>query len=96
MSSGRSATRDFEWHGVQIKQGDMIQCLNPAGNFDPAKFTDPRTFDPARKANRHFTFIAGVHLCLGAPLARRELRILLEEWFDRIPEFKVKPGQSGR
>ena len=92
LSSGRSATRDFEWHGVQIKQGDMIQCLNPAGNFDPAKFTDPRTFDPARKANRHFTFIAGVHLCLGAPLARRELRILLEEWFDRIPEFKVKQG----
>ena len=92
LSSGRSAKKDFEWHGVQIKQGDMVQCLNPSGNFDPARFENPRKFDPARKANRHFTFIAGVHLCLGAPLARRELRILLDEWFKRIPQFKVKPG----
>jgi cytochrome P450 len=92
LSSGRRATRDFEWHGLQIKAGDSVQCLNPAGNFDPAHFANPREFDPARKPNRHFTFIAGVHLCLGAPLARRELRILLEEWFARIPEFRVKPG----
>ena len=59
---------------------------------DAAAQFDPRRFDPARKPNRHFTFVAGVHLCLGAPLARRELRILLEEWFERIPEFRVKPG----
>ncbi|MDB5726127.1 MAG: cytochrome [Novosphingobium sp.] len=92
LSSGRRATKDFEWHGLQIKAGDSFQCLNPAGNFDPAQFANPRTFDPARKPNRHFTFIAGIHLCLGAPLARRELRILLEEWFARIPEFRAKPG----
>ena len=92
LSSGRRATKDFEWHGVQIKAGDSFQCLNPAGNFDPTAFANPRVFDPARKPNRHFTFIAGVHLCLGAPLARRELRILLDEWFQRIPEFRVKPG----
>jgi len=92
LSSGRRATKDFEWHGVSIKKGDNIQCLNPSGNFDPAQFANPREFDPARKANRHFTFVGGVHLCLGAPLARRELRILLDEWFKRIPEFRVKPG----
>lgn len=92
LSSSRRATRDFEWHGQQIKAGDSFRCLNPAGNFDPRHFVHPRTFDPARKPNRHFTFVAGVHLCLGAPLARRELRILLEEWFERIPEFRVKPG----
>jgi cytochrome P450 len=92
LSSGRRATKDFEWHGVQIKAGDSFQCLNPAGNFDPEHFADPRTFDPARKPNRHFTFVAGVHLCLGAPLARRELRILLEEWFQRIPAFRAKQG----
>uniref|UniRef100_UPI0036724CA6 cytochrome P450 n=1 Tax=Paenibacillus abyssi TaxID=1340531 RepID=UPI0036724CA6 len=73
-------------------QGDSIQCLNPAANFDPARFADPRTFDPERRANRHFTFVGGVHICLGAHLARRELRLLLEEWFKRIPEFRVKPG----
>ena len=92
LSSSRRATRDFEWHGQQIKAGDSFRCLNPAGNFDPRHFPDPRRFDPARKPNRHFTFVAGVHLCLGAPLARRELRILLEEWFKRIPEFRVKAG----
>ena len=80
--------------GVQVKAGDGFSCLNPAGNFDPARFKDPRTFDPTRKANRHFTFVGGVHICLGAHLARRELRLLLEEWFKRIPEFRVKPGTS--
>ena len=92
LSSARRATKDFEWHGVTVKAGDSISCLNPAGNFDPTQFTDPRRFDPSRKGNRHFTFVAGVHLCLGAPLARRELRILLEEWFRRIPPFRAKAG----
>ena len=92
LSSARSAKCDFEWHGVQIKAGDSFQCLNPAGNFDPAQFDDPRRFDPTRKGNRHFTFVGGVHLCLGAPLARRELRILLEEWFARVGKFRVKEG----
>ncbi|MDG2003793.1 MAG: cytochrome P450 [Novosphingobium sp.] len=94
LSSGRRATRDFEWHGVQVKAGDGFSCLNPAGNFDASRFKDPRTFDPTRKANRHFTFVGGVHICLGAHLARRELRLLLDEWFKRIPEFRVKPGTS--
>ncbi len=92
LSSARMAKKDFEWHGVTLKMGDWVQCLNPSGNFDPTRFENPRTFDPARKANRHFTFVAGVHLCLGAPLARLELRTLLAEWFKRIPEFRVKPG----
>lgn len=91
LGSVRSAKRDFEWHGVQIKAGDSVQCLNCAGNFDPAQFDHPREFDMTRSANRHFTFTAGVHLCLGATLARRELRVVLEEWFKRIPEFRVKP-----
>lgn len=92
VNSGRRAKHDMEWHGVKIRAGEQVQCLNAAGNFDPAQFEDPRRFDPARHANRHFTFVGGVHVCLGAPLARRELRLLLEEWFRRIPEFRLKPG----
>ncbi len=92
LGSARRATQDFEWHGLAIRQGDMVTCLNPSGNFDPARFADPRTFDPTRKGNRHFTFVGGVHTCLGAHLARRELRVLLEEWFDRIPEFGIRAG----
>ena len=92
LNSVRRAKLDFEWHGVTIKAGDTVSCLNTSGNFDPTRFANPRNFDPTRKGNRHFTFVGGVHLCLGASLARRELRILLEEWFRRIPEFRVKPG----
>jgi cytochrome P450 len=92
LSSARTARKDFEWHGMQIKAGDSFSCLNPAGNFDAARFPNPRAFDPTRKGNRHFTFVGGIHACLGAHLARRELRLLLEEWFKRIPEFRVKPG----
>jgi len=92
LSSSRKAKKDFTWHGVTIKAGETVQCINPAGNFDPTRFADPRRFDPQREPNRHATFVLGVHLCLGAPLARRELRILLDEWFKRIPEFRIKPG----
>ena len=92
LSSARHAVKDFEWHGLQIKKGDNFSCLNPAGNFDAARFENPRVFDPTRKGNRHFTFVGGIHACLGAHLARRELRLLLEEWFKRVPEFRVKPG----
>ncbi len=92
LSTRRIATQDFEWHGIRIKAGDAFSCLNPAGNFDPTRFENPREFDPARKVNRHFTFVSGIHSCLGAHLARRELRLLLEEWFKRIPGFRVKPG----
>ncbi len=92
LSSSRSAVKDFEWYGIEIKQGENFSCLNPAGNFDPRRFTNPREFDPTRTGNRHYTFIAGVHACLGAHLARRELRVLLDEWFARIPEFRPKPG----
>lgn len=93
LSSGRRAHKDFEWHGMQIKAGDSFSCLNPAGNFDPTRFKNPRVFDPTRKGNRHFTLVAGVHSCLGGHLARRELRMLLEMWFQRIPnQFRIKPG----
>jgi cytochrome P450 len=92
LNTGRRAAKDFEWHGVQIRKGDPFTAFNQAGNFDPAQFANPRTFDPTRVGNRHHTFVAGVHICLGAHLARRELRVLLERWFARIPEFRVKPG----
>lgn len=92
VNSGRKAKRDFEWYGQTIRAGEQVQVLNASGNFDPTQFPDPLRFDAARHPNRHFTFVGGVHICLGASLARRELRILLEEWFRRMPEFRIKPG----
>ena len=92
VNSFRLVKQDLEWDGVTVKAGDYITCLNSSGNFDPVQFPNPRTFDPARSPNRHYTFVGGVHLCLGAHLARRELRILLDEFFQRVPPFRVKPG----
>lgn len=92
VHSTRTVRHDIEWHGVTLKAGDQIFALNSVGNYDPDQFTDPQTFDPARSANRHFTFIGGAHICLGAPLARRELRTLLEEFLRCIPPFRIKPG----
>lgn len=93
VNSGRKVKRDFVWHGVAIKAGDWVSVYNTSGNFDPAQFPDPRRFDPERQINRHYTLSGGIHLCLGAHLARRELRVLLDEWFTRIPQpFRIKPG----
>ncbi|WP_411342008.1 cytochrome P450 [Sphingopyxis sp. J-6] len=92
VNSGRRIKKDFTWHGVELKEGDWIACINSSGNFDEKQFTCPRDFDPERKNNRHFTLIGGVHICLGAHLARRELRVLLAEWLSRVPPFRLKPG----
>ncbi len=93
VNSGRKVKRDFRWHGVDIKAGDWVTSFNSSGNFDESQFVTPHRFDPERAANRHFTLAGGVHICLGAHLARRELRVLLDEWFRRIPQpFRIRPG----
>lgn len=89
VNSHRLVKRDFELHGQTIKAGDWITCLTSAGNFDPAEFDDPRTVRLDRQPNRHFTFAGGHHRCLGSHLARRELRIALAEWLNRVPPFKL-------
>ncbi len=93
VNSGRKVKRDFEWYGVQLKAGDWVSCFNTSGNFDEDRFECPHSFNPERKGNRHFTLAGGIHICLGSHLARRELRVLLDEWFNRIPNpFRVKDG----
>ncbi|MET0362608.1 MAG: cytochrome P450 [Sphingobium sp.] len=92
VNSIRFLKKDIELHGVQLKAGDQVTCLTSAGNFDPAAFPSPRSFDPERKANRHFTLASGPHLCLGAHLARQELKIALEEWLSRVPMFSIREG----
>ncbi|CAN7445205.1 cytochrome P450 [Phenylobacterium sp. LjRoot225] len=92
VNSARIAKVDHELHGVQIKRGDRVLCLAAAGNYDPAEFDDPLSFRADRAPNRHLTFVAGPHRCLGSHLARRELRIALGEFLRRIPSFRLKPG----
>jgi cytochrome P450 len=90
--SGRVVAQDLEMRGVQLKKGDRITCVLPACNFDPEVFPNPLevNFDRPRKTILAFT--VGVHSCMGAHLARLEVKIALQEWLKRIPQFAVKPG----
>ncbi|MCB1689133.1 MAG: cytochrome P450 [Halioglobus sp.] len=90
--SSRVLSRDYEMHGVQMKKGDRINAILPACNFDPDAFPDPTTVDFNRKRKFNLAFSGGPHGCMGAHLARLEIRIALEEWLRRIPEFSLRPG----
>jgi cytochrome P450 len=91
----RQLNCDLTLHGVAMKRGDWCMGLTTVANFDPEAFPDPRRFDPERKANRHFTFASGSHLCMGAHLARQEMRIALELWLARVPTFALA-GEADR
>ena len=90
--SGRVLAKDFEMRGVQMKKGDRITCILPACNFDPDVFPNPKDVDFDRPRKTILAFTVGVHSCMGGHLARLELKIALQEWLKRIPNFSVKPG----
>ncbi len=86
----RTATVDVVVHGQQVKEGDRILLLYPSANRDETVFKDPSTFDITRSPNDHVAFGAfGRHHCLGAPLARLELRVLFEELLARLPDLEL-------
>ena len=84
----RTATRRVEAHGRTIEAGDKVALWYASGNFDEQRFPDPYRFDVSRAPNRHLTFgLGGPHFCLGAHLAKLEVRIWLDEmlpYLDRI------------
>jgi cytochrome P450 family 142 subfamily A polypeptide 1 len=94
----RTATRDVELCGQQIREGDRMLLLYPSANRDEAVFHDPQRFDITRDPNPHVAFGAyGRHHCLGAPLARLELRILFEELLARFDHIRlVDPDTAPR
>ncbi|MCB2073312.1 MAG: cytochrome P450 [Novosphingobium sp.] len=90
--SGRTLVRDLEMNGVQMKAGDRFMCILPACNYDPDVYENPREVDFHRPRKPILTFTGGVHACMGGHLARLEIKIALQEWLRRIPEFDLKPG----
>lgn len=89
VQTARKATRDADFHGCPIKEGDMAAFPLSASGRDEAAYPDARTVDLDRKTTRHLSFGAGPHRCLGSHLARQELAILLEEWHRLIPDYEL-------
>jgi len=92
--SGRQVVRDCEIRGVQLKAGDRVSALLPACNYDPEVFADPTRVDFQRRRNINLAFAGGPHSCMGAHLARLEIKVALQEWLRRIPDFALQPGAS--
>ena len=92
VTTARLVTADTEFAGCPMKKGDRLVLPTAAANLDPAEFDEPLTFVADRPANRHITFGAGPHRCLGSHLARLELRVAMEEWHRRIPDYRIADG----
>jgi cytochrome P450 len=92
VTTARFVTEDAEFAGVHMKRGDMVTASTVLSTSDPDEFKNPEVIDLARSPNRHNAFSFGPHRCLGSHLARREIQIAMEEWFARVPPFKVRPG----
>jgi cytochrome P450 len=85
----RHVYEDVELGGHRFKRGDQIGCMLAAANRDPRAYPDPDTFDPTRPVKQNTSFGGGIHFCVGAPLARLELKIALSVLFERCPNLKL-------
>jgi cytochrome P450 len=95
MSPVQSATRHvitpFEWRGIEFASHDTVNCMLGAANRDPSVFTDPNRFDLDRaNSRRHLGFATGTHACLGAHLAKAEVRIGLEVLLGRLRDLRLE------
>jgi cytochrome P450 family 142 subfamily A polypeptide 1 len=85
----RTATRDVDFAGKQIRQGDSLLLLYPSANRDEDTFVDPDTFNIERHPNDHVAFGFGSHFCLGNSLARLELQVMFEQLLTRLPDLRL-------
>jgi cytochrome P450 family 142 subfamily A polypeptide 1 len=92
LNMRRTATRDLELHGTKIREGDELVLMYAAANRDERVFREPQRFDVQRRPNPHLAFGFGTHFCLGASLARLELRVVFEELLARLPDLRLAPG----
>jgi cytochrome P450 len=87
----RFAAADTELAGVGIPRGTPVYVVLGAGNYDPAKFKDPESFDIRRHPNDHLSFGEGIHFCIGAAPARLQGRVMLGEVLRRFPRLRLAP-----
>ena len=85
----RYALEDLDFNGLRLKKGEVVGLMLGAANHDERRFQRPDIFDPARSPNPHLSFGAGIHFCIGAPLARLEMLIALQVLFERKPRMML-------
>lgn len=88
----RVAVTDYDLHGTVIPAGNQVLMMYSSANRDPGHFTDPEVFDVTRTPNHHIAFGFGTHFCLGAALARLEIRTFFEEFIRRVDSFEIVSG----
>jgi cytochrome P450 len=89
VTMARLVKEDMHWQGADMKADDWILLSFPAANRDPAQFDRAGEVVIDREVNRHAAFGLGIHRCIGSHLARMELRVALQAWLERIPEFTL-------
>ena len=85
----RYVMKDVEWYGYTVPKGSKIALINGSANRDDRQFDNPDDFIVDRPNNRHLSLGFGTHVCLGANLARLEMRVVIEEFLKRYPEWHV-------
>ena len=96
QNMARTLTRDVELRGQQLRAGEKVLLLYPSANRDDNVFAQPDRFDVARSPNDHLAFGHGAHFCLGASLARLELRVVFEELLRRLPALELASEEPPR
>lgn len=94
LNMRRSVTADHELHGERLSAGEQVLLMYASANRDERVFESPDRFDVTRRHNHHVAFGFGTHFCLGANLARLELRVLFEELLRRLPDLRLAPGHE--
>jgi cytochrome P450 len=91
----RVMMQDAVLGGVEIKKGEMVLVRYGSANRDDATFADPDTFDVTREnARAHMAFGAGIHTCIGAPLARKEMQVAFGILLDRLKNLRFQEGKN--
>jgi len=90
VTMARVVTEDYAYNGCPMHEGDKVLMNFPAGNRDPSVFADPDKVIIDRAENPHIAFGVGIHRCAGSNLARMEMRVSIEEWLRRIPDFRLE------
>jgi cytochrome P450 family 142 subfamily A polypeptide 1 len=90
----RVAVEDYDIAGRTIRKGEQAVLMYGSANRDPAHFADPERIDVRRTPNHHIAFGFGTHFCLGAALARKEIRTFFEEFVRRVKTVRIAPGTT--